>query len=64
MHTLFFTELKNKYDVLQDYEDSEKNVEGKSWWQKFEDVCKETAKKVLGYKKMGASHGSARNPGS
>ncbi|XP_072018662.1 uncharacterized protein [Amphiura filiformis] len=47
----FKIELKNRFDVLQDYEDVEESVEKK--WQNFENAYKETAQKVLGYKKKG-----------
>ena len=48
----FTIELKNRYYVLQDYEDGENCVEEK--WQKFEDANIETSKKILGYKKKGS----------
>ena len=51
IRTQFIIKLKNRYDVLQDYEVSEHIVEKK--WQKFEDAYKETAKEVLGYKQKG-----------
>ncbi|XP_072018555.1 uncharacterized protein [Amphiura filiformis] len=47
----FKNELKNRFDVLQNYEDVEDSVEKK--WQHFENAYKETAQKVLGYKKKG-----------
>ena len=49
--TQFQLKLRNKYDVLQDYDEVEDVVESK--WQDFEDAYKETAKDVLGYRKKG-----------
>ncbi|XP_072025119.1 craniofacial development protein 2-like [Amphiura filiformis] len=57
----FKIELKNRFDVLQDYEDVEESVEKK--WQHFENAYKETAQKVLGTKRRARNHGSARNHG-
>ena len=48
----FSLKLRNKYDILQDYDETgDKEVEKQ--WQDFEDAYKETAQEVLGYKKKG-----------
>ena len=49
--TQFSLTLRNRYDVLQDYEELEDIVERK--WHKVEKAFNETAKEVLGYKKKG-----------
>ena len=47
----FSIKLKNRFDVLQGYEELEDNAEKK--WQEFENAYKETAKETLGYKQKG-----------
>ena len=47
----FSIKLKNRFDVLQEYEELEDNT-GKKW-QEFENAYKETAKETLGYKQKG-----------
>jgi hypothetical protein len=49
--TKFSLTLRNKFDVLQDYEELEDTVERK--WENVEKAFNETAKEVLGYKKRG-----------
>ena len=60
--TLFSLKLRNKYDILQDYDETDEEVVEKQW-QDFEAAYKETAQEVLGNKK-GKNHGSARSRGS
>ena len=48
----FSLKLRNKYDILQDYEETG-DEEVEKQWQDFEDAYKETAQEVLGYKKKG-----------
>ena len=47
----FSLKLRNKYDVLQDYNETDGTVEER--WQGVEDAFKETAQEVLGYKERG-----------
>ena len=44
--------MRNKYDILQDYDETDEEVVEKQW-QDFEDAYKETAQEVLGYNKKG-----------
>ena len=44
--------MRNKYDILQDYDKTDEE-EVEKQWQDFEAACKETAQEVLGYKKKG-----------
>ena len=44
--------LHNKYDILQDYDETDEE-EVEKQWQDFEAAYKETAQEVLGYKKKG-----------
>ena len=48
----FSLKLRNKYDILQDYDETD-DEEVEKQWQDFEDAYKETAQKILGYKKKG-----------
>ena len=48
----FSLKLRNKYDILQDYDETD-DEEVEKQWQDFEDVYKEIAQEVLGYKKKG-----------
>ena len=48
----FSLKLRNKNDILQDYEETG-DEEVEKQWQDFEDAYKETAHEVLGYKKKG-----------
>ena len=44
--------LRNKYDILQDYDETD-DEEVEKQWQDFEAAYKETVQEVLGYKKKG-----------
>ena len=46
----FSVKLRNKYYILQDYDETD-NKEVEKQWQDFEGAYKETAQEVLGYKK-------------
>ena len=59
----FSLKLRNKYDILQDYDETD-DEEIEKQWQDFEAAYKETAQEVLGCKKKGNNHGSARSRGS
>ena len=48
----FSLKLRNKYDILQDYDETG-DEEVEKQWQDFEDAYKETAQEVLGYKYKG-----------
>ena len=48
----FSPTLHNKYDILQDYDETDEE-EVEKQWQDFEAAYKETAQEVLGYKKKG-----------
>ena len=48
----FSLKLHNKYDILQDYDETD-DEEVEKQWQDFMDAYKETAQEVLGYKKKG-----------
>ncbi|KAI0212444.1 Beta-1,4-N-acetylgalactosaminyltransferase bre-4 [Lamellibrachia satsuma] len=48
----FSLKLRNKYEILQDYDETG-DEEVEKQWQDFEDAYKETAQEVLGYKKKG-----------
>ena len=44
--------MHNKYDILQDYDETDEEEVAKQW-QDFEVAYNETAQEVLGYKKKG-----------
>ena len=48
----FSLKLCNKYDILQDYDETD-DKEVEKQWQDFEDAYKDTTQEVLGYKKKG-----------
>ena len=48
----FSLKLRNKYDILQDYDETD-DKEVEKQWQDFEGAYKETAQEVLGYKTKG-----------
>ena len=48
----FSLKSHNKYDILQDYDETD-DEEVEKQWQDFEAAYKETAQEVLGYKKKG-----------
>ena len=51
--TQFSLKLRNKYDILQDYNETDDEVDEKQQCQDFEAAYKEIAQEVLGYKKKG-----------
>ena len=59
----FSLKLRNKYDILQNYDETD-DEEVEKQWQDFEDAYKETAQEVLVYKKKGQKPGSVRSRGS